>query len=161
MKTDTEDGMRVTVTFRRDINPEWYELLVGINSGRARAEVVRSHLSLPRLQPTAKAPVQPPAEPAKVDTEAAAAPAASTAPDGLGVSEDAPISVNDADLNTKSQTPVTHGSLSSIEGQKKEAPATVTPRIKSGMAVATLGVDIKNPKESTVLKEGPASEGSA
>lgn len=48
MKTDSEDSLRVTITFRRESNPEWYDYLVRIGSGRARADLVRQHLPLPR-----------------------------------------------------------------------------------------------------------------
>ena len=41
MKTDTDDTIHVTVTFRRESHPEWYDTLIGIRSGRSRAEIVR------------------------------------------------------------------------------------------------------------------------
>ena len=40
--------VRVTITIRRESHPEWYDRLVDVESGRARAEIVRSHLMLPR-----------------------------------------------------------------------------------------------------------------
>lgn len=48
MKTDTEDVIRVTITFRRESYPEWYDRLIDVKSGRARADIVRAHLALPR-----------------------------------------------------------------------------------------------------------------
>ena len=48
MKTDTEDVIRVTITFRRESYPEWYDRLIIVKSGRARADIVRAHLALPR-----------------------------------------------------------------------------------------------------------------
>ena len=59
MKTDTEDTIRVTVTFRRESHPEWYETLIEIRSGRARAEIVRAALTLPRARPASRT-VRPP-----------------------------------------------------------------------------------------------------
>jgi hypothetical protein len=60
MKTDTDDTVRVTLTIRRESNPEWYALLKNVKSGRARAEIVRGHLTAPRLgqgaRPEAPAP---------------------------------------------------------------------------------------------------------
>lgn len=50
MKTDTEDTVRVTVTFNRASNPEWYNVLRATASGRARSEIVKTHLSLPSEQ---------------------------------------------------------------------------------------------------------------
>ena len=48
MKTDTKDAIRVTITFRRESYVEWYDRLVDVKSGRARADIVRAQLSLPR-----------------------------------------------------------------------------------------------------------------
>lgn len=48
MKNDTEEAIRVTITFRRESYIEWYDRLVDVKSGRARADIVRAHLSLPR-----------------------------------------------------------------------------------------------------------------
>ena len=48
MKTDTEETIRVTITLRRESHPEWYDRLVDVKSGRARADIMRTHLTLPR-----------------------------------------------------------------------------------------------------------------
>ena len=53
ISTDTDDALRVTITLRRESNPEWYYRLKNIQSGRARAEILRSHLNLPRQPPSA------------------------------------------------------------------------------------------------------------
>ena len=50
MKTDTEDTVRVTITFNRASNPEWYNVISGITSGRARSEIVKTHLTVPSLE---------------------------------------------------------------------------------------------------------------
>lgn len=50
MKNDSDDHVRVTVTFRRESNPAWYSRLKNISSGRDRAEVLRKHLSPPHLE---------------------------------------------------------------------------------------------------------------
>lgn len=47
MKTDTEDSVRITVTFNRASNPEWFAVLSKVASGRARSEIVKAHLNLP------------------------------------------------------------------------------------------------------------------
>lgn len=43
----TEKTVRVGITFNAEIHPEWFDLLSRVTSGRARAEIVRAHLSLP------------------------------------------------------------------------------------------------------------------
>ena len=76
MKTDTDDTIRVTVTFRRESHPEWYDTLIGIRSGRSRAEIVRSALALPRARPASR-PVSLSASPAATavpDSDISAAP---------------------------------------------------------------------------------------
>lgn len=50
MKTDTENTVRVTITFNSASNPEWYDVIRGIKSGRARSEIVKAHLSVPSLE---------------------------------------------------------------------------------------------------------------
>ena len=50
MKTDTKDTVRVTITFHRASNPEWYEVISGISNGKARSEIVKTHLNLPKLE---------------------------------------------------------------------------------------------------------------
>lgn len=59
MKTDTDETIRVTITIRRESHPEWYDRLVGVVSGRARAEIVRTHLTLPRTVNTTARPSRP------------------------------------------------------------------------------------------------------
>ena len=62
MKTDTEDTVRVTITFNRASNPEWYNVISSITNGRARSEVVKTHLAVPseeRFTATRKVLVQP------------------------------------------------------------------------------------------------------
>lgn len=50
MKTDKTNVIRTTVSFNRAIHPEWFELLSSIENGRARAELVKSHLQLPDIE---------------------------------------------------------------------------------------------------------------
>lgn len=50
MKTDTEDTVRVTITFNRASSPEWFNVISGIKSGRARSEIVKTHLTIPSLE---------------------------------------------------------------------------------------------------------------
>ena len=50
MKKDTDESVRVTVTFNRASNPEWFRVLSAIESGRSRSEIVRTHLSVPSLE---------------------------------------------------------------------------------------------------------------
>ena len=47
MKLDTEESIRITVVIRKDAHPEWYQALLPIQSGRSRAELLRSHLAMP------------------------------------------------------------------------------------------------------------------
>ena len=54
MKTDTEDTVRVTITFNRASNPEWFSVISGIANGRARSEIVKTHLTVPLLERFAK-----------------------------------------------------------------------------------------------------------
>lgn len=86
MKTDTEEAIRVTITLRRESHPEWYDRLVDVKSGRARADIVRTHLTLPRAvstttrQPRADIPTtQAGQEPVAVETPAIVAPKPSPA----------------------------------------------------------------------------------
>ena len=60
MKTDTEDTVRVTITFNRASNPEWYNVISGITSGRARSEIVKTHLTVPSLERFARNRREPP-----------------------------------------------------------------------------------------------------
>ena len=47
MKTDTDETTRVTIIIRRESHPEWCDRLVDVQSGRARANIMRAHLTLP------------------------------------------------------------------------------------------------------------------
>ena len=47
LKTDTETTIRVTLTFQKLVDPEWFELLSKIDNGWGRASLVRSYLSTP------------------------------------------------------------------------------------------------------------------
>jgi hypothetical protein len=69
MKTDNEDTLRVTLTFRRESSPEWYALLLKTTSGRARAEHVRQHLTLPRFAISAETIPPLPAQSVKASIE--------------------------------------------------------------------------------------------
>lgn len=46
MKTSAPP-IRVGITFNAESHPEWYELLSKVVSGRARAEILRTHLTFP------------------------------------------------------------------------------------------------------------------
>ena len=59
MKNDTEDVIRVTITFNRESYAEWYERLIDVKNGRARADIVRAHLSLPRYVKASNRILQP------------------------------------------------------------------------------------------------------
>ena len=48
MQKNTKENIRVNITFSRESYPEWFEVLNGLSSGQDRAELVRTHLSLPR-----------------------------------------------------------------------------------------------------------------
>lgn len=146
-KTDTEDAMRVTVTFRRDINPEWYDLLVRIKSGRARAEVVRNHLNLPRFQSAVKLSAQAPAVPAAPATLVGVV----NEPEHLEIPSAEPIlgggrtiSVAGVNSNTNSLPPVADGRFSDLEGVKKDSGLSEAPQKRGGMAEDMLSDDSKN-----------------
>ena len=47
MKLATEESIRITPVIRKNAHPEWYRALLPIQSGRSRAEMLRSHLALP------------------------------------------------------------------------------------------------------------------
>lgn len=42
-----EKTIRVGITFNAESHPEWFELLSKVVSGRARADILRAHLTLP------------------------------------------------------------------------------------------------------------------
>ena len=48
MQKNAQEIIRVNITFSRESYPEWFEVLNGLSSGQDRAELVRTHLSLPR-----------------------------------------------------------------------------------------------------------------
>lgn len=56
------DATRVTVTFRKDTHPDWFEALGKIRSGQARAEFIRSHLPSPGRRQPPQDPGQNPAD---------------------------------------------------------------------------------------------------
>lgn len=79
MKTDTDDTIRVTITLRRESHPEWYGVLKNVRSGRDRAEIVRTHLTLPRAAAMAISATPAPVRAAETYREGVAPPTPSTA----------------------------------------------------------------------------------
>ncbi|WP_371436154.1 hypothetical protein [Polaromonas sp.] len=117
MKTDTEDTVRVTVTFNRASNPEWYNVLRGIESGRARSEIVKTHLSLPSEQRFGQG-------------RRGQAPAAAPVPPG---DQKGDLNTPSPTLNTGVKSTVDNVQISSESAEKK--PAALAPAAGGDTAV--------------------------
>lgn len=63
LKTDTDNTLRVTLTFHRDSQPEWFGVLRHINQGKVRSDIVREHLSRPDTARYGAASEQPQYQP--------------------------------------------------------------------------------------------------
>lgn len=113
MKTDTEESIRVTVTFHRESNPEWYDLLANMKNGRARADVVRGHLSLPRFKAAVRVPMELPATALPQQPEKPSSAEMKTA-------EESTISVAVPKVNSSENFTGTSSEINEKEGQKKE-----------------------------------------
>jgi hypothetical protein len=133
MKKDTDETVRVTVTFNRASNPEWFRVLSAIESGRSRSEIVRTHLSVPSLERFGVSPDQPqPFKPAKSEK----------------------INTTQPGVNSSAISTVVDGSFGSNKGDNKTAEppklvendptSTGTRRSSGGLAAHLVGNGFKS-----------------
>lgn len=148
MQTDKNNTLRVTITIHRESSPEWFSLLLKTTSGRARAELVRQHLTLPRFAV--------PAENASPQAVKAAEPTVNSSP-SIEINSSEPvlktdIFVNSPDISSNKSTTYNEEKLSEKETVNNTKPVesgTINsnlenlpgaPRARGGMAAMVITV---------------------
>jgi hypothetical protein len=147
MKTDNEDTLRVTLTFRRESSPEWYALLLKTTSGRARAELVRQHLTLPRFNTSPEIPAPAPMQAAKSEVAATVSSSPSQENNNTASVSEASEKVNSSDVSPDK---------SSTYDEKKFVPTT-TVNMTSAMEPATINSNFASKSETSNARGGMAA----
>lgn len=146
MQTDKNNTLRVTITIHRESSPEWFSLLLKTTSGRARAELVRQHLTLPRFAAPAEN-----ASPQAVKAVKAAEPTVNSPP-SIEINSSEPvlktdIFVNNPDISSNKSTTYNAEKLSEKETVNNTKP------IESG----TINSNLENPPEAPRTRGGMAA----